>query len=169
MHKPYEKSSTPAANKACFRILDNAAQFPFQKNTQHSSSKQTPLHRKNKAWDWESILTFILGETLRIGGVIFNLLVKGKREKGRKGKGESDPGNAKNRGAKVEESAFTYTPGDMKGLAKPRKLRGPREKGQNPRPRNRVDARGEEASAGDPLGRPSSVGKLLITFSTRLE
>ena len=51
----------------------------------------------------------------------------------------------------------------------PRKLRGPREKGQNPRPRNRVEARGEEASAGDPLGRPSSVCKLLVTFSTRLE
>jgi hypothetical protein len=49
------------------------------------------------------------------------------------------------------------------------KARRPKRKGQNPRPRNRVDARGEEASAGDPLGRPSSVCKLLITFSTRLE
>lgn len=51
-------------------------------------------------------------------------------------------------------------------LGQPRKLGAPSEKGQNPRPRNRVDARGEDASAGDPLGRPSSVCKLLVTFST---
>lgn len=56
----------------------------------------------------------------------------------------------------------------------PRKLIGQRERGQNPsfewkRPPDKVDARGEEASAGDPSGRPGSVCKLPITFSTRLE